>query len=204
MAMEWPWSTTTTQWRCRVNQSPTLGLRTPPPKSRSRPKARQSWHCRPNCRQCNSTAWASNNSPPPPYTRHSSKHGVAVDTAVVPSRPAAEAAADIKPQQRRDNNQPRPRRRSSVSKIGTTATRTVGTSPSPTPVKHAAGQVQTTTARRQGQTHKTACMWASTRRSSLQRPDEYQYSNNSNVHPPKQCGHSPHPPPCTPPRTLPR
>jgi hypothetical protein len=36
--------------------------------------------------------------PPPPSTRHSSKHGVAVDTAVVPSRPVAEAAADIKPQ----------------------------------------------------------------------------------------------------------
>jgi hypothetical protein len=49
-AMEWLRSTTTTQWHRTANPSPTLRPRTPPPKSRSRPKARQSWHCRPNCR----------------------------------------------------------------------------------------------------------------------------------------------------------
>ena len=37
--------------------------------------------------------------PPPPSMRHSSKHRVAVDTAIIPSRPVAGAAADIKPRQ---------------------------------------------------------------------------------------------------------
>ena len=58
--------------------------------------------------------------------RHSSKHGVAVDTNVVPSRPAAGAAADIKRRRRRTNNQPRPQHHSSALGIGIIATQRWG------------------------------------------------------------------------------
>ena len=78
-------------------------------------------------------------------------------------RLVAGAVADIKRRQQRDNNQPHPQRHSSVLRIGTTATRTVGIIPSPTPVRRAAGQVLTTTIWRRGQTHRAARRRASTR-----------------------------------------
>jgi hypothetical protein len=68
-----------------------------------------------------------------------------------------------KGQRQRYNNQPHPRCHSTALRIGTTATHTVGTSTSPTTVKRAVGQGQTTTIWRQGRTHRAARRRASTR-----------------------------------------